>query len=323
MTRVLVTGASGFLAGHCIADLRTHGYTVRGTVRDPHTADVGHLDGIQLCKATLDADDGWREAVDGCDYVLHVASPFPATIPRDENEVIRPAVDGTLRVLRAAKAAGVRRVVLTSSVAAVSYGHPEGTLLTEQDWSDTAVTDAYPKSKTLAERSAWEFARDTGLELVTILPGSIFGPVLHGNERTTSLEAIRQLLAGEIPAVPRIGWSTVDVRDLATAHRLAMETPGAAGKRYICAGPHAWLGDIAGILAERHRVVTRRLPYWLMWVLGRFDPTIRLGLTFYGRSQHVSASRAVGELGWSMRPLRETLHDAAESMIRHGVVAAR
>ncbi len=334
--QVLVTGATGFVAGHCIEELLTHGYRVRGTVRNLRSAKTAHLreiaertgGEIQFTEATLDSDTGWSEAVDGCAYVLHVASPFPAHVPKDENELIKPAVDGTLRVLRAAANSGaVRRVVLTSSVAAIAYGHDESHTLTEADWTIPDRADAYPKSKTLAERAAWEYARESGLELVAINPGGIFGPLLHA-QRPTSMEAVRRIMSGQLPALPRIGWAPVDVRDLAVAHRLAMETPEAAGNRYICAGPFLWMRDMATALAEEYAprgysIATRPMPYWLMWTLGRFDSTIRMALKFYDHVQVVSAAKAKEELGWTMRPIRDTIVDSAESLIRHGVVATR
>lgn len=334
--RVLVTGATGFLAGHCIEDLLTHGYRVRATVRNPDTTKTAHLRAIagrtggelDFVAATLDADDGWRAAAAGCAYVLHIASPFPDHDPKDENELIKPAVDGTLRVLRAAADSGsVRRVVLTSSIAAITYGHDEPRTLTEADWTVLASADAYPKSKTLAERAAWDFAERSGLELVAINPGGIFGPLLYA-QRPTSMEALRRIMSGALPALPRIGWAPVDVRDLAIAHRLAMATPAAAGNRYICAGDHVWMRDMATIMAREYRprgysIATRPMPYWLMWTLGRFDSTVRLALRFHGHTQRVSAAKATRELGWTMRPIEDTIVDAAESLIRHGVVAAR
>ncbi|MGW5317545.1 SDR family oxidoreductase [Nocardia thailandica] len=337
-SRVLVTGATGYVAGHCIAELLAHGYAVRGTVRDPAAARtrahlVDHLAAgrLELVTATLDSDAGWAEAVRDCDYVLHVASPFPSTPPADENELIEPAVRGTLRVLRAAADGGVRRVVLTSSVAAVAYGHDTDRVRTEADWSVVDKVPAYQKSKTLAERAAWEFAEslppERGFELVAVNPGMILGPVF--DERlSTSHEAIRKLLDGSVPGSVRTGWTPVDVRDLAVAHRLAMETPGAPGNRYICAADPLWMGDMARILADRYgprgfSVPTRVLPDLLVRLVALFDPTVRLTLPVLGRTEHVSADKARRELGWTMRPVADTLADTADSLIEHGVVAPR
>jgi dihydroflavonol-4-reductase len=282
-----------------------------------------------LVQASLDADTGWAQALDGCTYVWHVASPNPPAMPKDEDELIRPAVDGTLRVLRAAAASGtVRRVVFTSSVDAIRHG-PAGAdrVWTEADWSDVDRCAPYPKSKVYAERAAWEFARDQSLELVTICPGLVLGPVPYP-QRTASIEVIRLLLARKLPAVPRLGFAVVDVRDIAVAHRLAMEIPEAAGNRYICAGEHMWMGEIAAVLAAEfgprgYRIPTRPMPHWLMWVIARFDPTVRLALSLVGVRARVSAAKAERELGWTTRPARESIVDGADSLLRYGVVPRR
>lgn len=319
--KVLVTGASGFIAGHCVSELADHGYTVRGTVRDPDKA--AHLAGsAELVHADLESDDGWKEAVADCGYVLHVASPFPLNDPADENDLIRPAVEGTLRVLRASAESGtVKRVVLTSSVTAIRGDSSGGRTLTEDDWTDPGAShDPYQKSKTLAERAAWEFARADGrLELTVINPGLVLGPVQRA-AASTSLEPVRRLLARNVPGVPRLGWAVVDVRDLAVAHRLAMEVPVAAGQRYICAGPQVWMGDMARILATRYRVPTRPVPYWLLWAVARFDSDIRSVLDSVGKQETVSADKAERELDWTMRPIEETLLDTAASLIDHRLV---
>lgn len=322
---VLVTGAAGFVAGQCIAELASNGYAVRGTVRRPGSA--AHLAGLaELVPADLESDAGWAEAVDGCRYVLHVASPFPPAEPKDPDDLVRPAVQGTLRVLRASAASGtVERVVLTSSMAAIRPAHPvDGKTLTEDDWCDPdACDEAYQKSKALAERAAWEFVKEegSGLELTVINPAMVLGPVTHATVGT-SLEPVRRLLAREAPGVPRLGWATVDVRDLAVAHRLAMESADAAGNRYICAGPHVWMSEMAQILATRYRVPTRAVPYWLVWLLARFDPTIRGVLGDWGVRELASADKARRDLGWSMRPLTETLLDTAAALIEHQVVTS-
>jgi len=335
--RVLVTGATGFLAGHGIAELLAHGYAVRGTVRRLATADVAHLRAageragreVELAGASLDADEGWAEAVRDCDYVWHMASPNPAGPPADESELIRPAVDGTLRVLKAAAASGtVRRVVLTSSTDAITrgYGRSAVRLRTEADWTDPDRAAAYPRSKFFAERAARDFARSGGIELVTVNPALVLGPVLSAARRT-SVELIQVLLAREVPAVPRLGFAVTDVRDVAVAHRLAMETAGAAGNRYIVAGEHLWLREMAAILAAEYRprgyrVPTGPLPTPLLWLAARFDPRLKLTLSMAGIPQLVSAEKARTELGWQPRPARETILDTARSLIAHGLVQA-
>jgi len=315
--RVLVTGASGYIARHVVAELRTHGYAVRGTARRP----VEGMDDVVT--ADLTRDEGWAAAVDGCSAVLHVASPFPEGVPKSDDELVRPAVDGTLRVLRAAKNAGVRRVVMTSSIAAVSSGLTGAAVRTEADWSDVDRSPAYPKSKTLAERAAWEFARESGLELVAVNPGMVLGP-LHAPTVGTSVQIIHRLMTRDLPASPKMGFAVVDVRDVAVAHRLALETPEAAGNRYILAGEHVWMREMAAMLAAEfnprgYRVPTGALPTWLLRVIALFDPSVRLALDFVGRRELVSADKARRELGWTMRPVRDSVLDTANSLIELGL----
>lgn len=332
---VLVTGASGYLAGHCIEELVAHGYSVRGTVRSLSGTSADHLERlaaqhggtVALVQANLMSDDGWDDAVAGCDYIWHVASPAPVKVPRDEDELIRPAVDGTLRVLRAAARNGsVRRVVMTSSMDAVMQGHPRrAEPWTEQDWSNTDNCLPYPKSKTLAERAAWDFVAETALELVTINPGAVLGPV-HVPVVNTSTEVVYQILGRKVPAVPRIGLAVVDVRDVAIAHRLAMEVPAAAGNRYLLAGEQIWMTDIADILAEElrprgYRIPTVRMPNWAMWVIARVNPAARAALNYIGVMERVDDSRVRSELGWSSRPARDTVLATAQSLIDQGVIA--
>ncbi|WP_067836741.1 SDR family oxidoreductase [Nocardia lijiangensis] len=338
--QVLVTGATGFIAGHVIAELLEHGYRVRATVRDlANTGKRAHLTeladrlgaDLEFVAADLDRDAGWAEAVAGCTYVLHVASPFPSYIPDDENELVGPAVQGTLRVLRAAAAEpGVRRVVTTSSVAAIAYGHETDNVRTEADWSVVGRIPPYQKSKTLAERAAWEFVGDLpaerGLELAAVNPGMVLGP-LQSPVTSTSHEPIRRLLARDVPGSIRTGWTPVDVRDLAVAHRLAMELPQAAGNRYICAADPLWMAELAQILADEYnprglRVPTRVLPDWLIRFIARFDKGVRLAIQVLGRTEMVTANKARTELGWTMRPVRETVLDTAESLLAFGVVNA-
>jgi dihydroflavonol-4-reductase len=333
--RVLVTGATGYVAGHCIEELLTNGYQVRGTVRDLRTADVAHLVAVaartggelEFVEADLIADAGWAEAADDCQYVWHVASPFPAYTPDDENELIVPAVEGTRRVLQAAQDAGARRVVITSSLAAVAFGHDNDHVHTEADWTDVSNVDPYVKSKTLAELAAWEFARGSRLELVTVDPGTVLGPV-QSKDCNTSVVLILRMMKGQLPLVPKIGWSTVDVRDLARLHRLAMENPRAAGNRYVAGGRHVWAREMASMLAERYRprgyrIGTAPMPYALMRLLALFDRSVRLGLTFWDRRMRVSAAKAAMELSWTMRPIEETVADTAESLIEQGLVPVK
>lgn len=340
---VLVTGASGFVAGHVIQELLRHGYVVRGTVRDVRRAEkLPHLSALAtefpgrltLVTAHLDADEGWAEAVAGCTFVLHVASPNPSRLPRDENEVIRPAIDGTLRVLRAAAASdSVRRVVLTSSSTAVNAGHtePRDGYYTEDDWAIVDGLPAYEKSKTLAERAAWQFhaslPTDRRFELAVVIPGLVLGP-LNRPQVNASVEVIQRLLSHSIPAVPRLSFSPVDVRDVAVAHRLVMENAKASGNRYIFAGPDTWMEDMAQILAAEFaprgfRIPRRRLPYWAMWLIARFDPTVRLALGYVGRLDRLSSRKATDELGWTTRPVADAVLATGHSLVDHNLVQPR
>lgn len=344
---VLVTGGTGFVAQHCVLQLLDAGYRVRATVRSVGGADLvrgavapyanlepGELaERLEVVGADLAADGGWPAAVSGCRFVLHVASPVPLVMPRDEDAVIAPARDGTLRVLRAASAAGVERVVLTSSVAAVGAGRARDHVFTEEDWSDLdgPGVDAYAKSKTLAERAAWEFvaslAPSSPLSLTTICPGLILGPLL-ARHWGPSGEAVRRLLEGAIPGIPDLTYSPVDVRDVAAAHVTAMTAPAASGQRYLCGADAVPLRDVALVLAARYRaagyrVPTRRLPTTLFRLAALFDRDLRLVLSEVGRPFHIDNSKIRRDLGIAFRGVEEMSLAMAESMIRLGVVADR
>ena len=331
---VLVTGGSGFLGGWCLIELLRRGYRVRTTVRNPDretevreavgsqiSGDVG--DRLEVFAANLLSDEGWDQAVDGCGHVLHVASPFPPAQPKDPDELIVPARDGTLRVLRAALAAGVERVVVTSSVAAIGGGAPPGAPLDEGDWTDLdhEGLSPYVRSKTVAERAAWELVEDAGARdrLATVNPGAIIGPVTGGG-RSYSLQAIERLLDGT-PGIPRIGFSFVDVRDVAELHILAMTAPEAGGRRFVAVDRFAWLSEVAEILRERlgpaaEKVPRREVPNLLVRALGVFDPGIRSIVGQLGRESTYSSERARSTLGWSTRPLEESVVETARSMAR-------
>jgi nucleoside-diphosphate-sugar epimerase len=345
---VLVTGATGFIAQHCIIQLLDRGYRVRGTARGtgrteevaavlrPHLDDAGRerlADGFEVVAADLTADDGWDDAVAGCRFVLHVASPLPRTPPRNEDDLIVPARDGVLRVLRAAAQAGVERVVLTSSVAAVMYGRDRDHTFTEDDWSD--LTDrrigAYERSKTLAERAAWQFMTDLGpdaaMSMSVINPGLVLGPLLS-DDWGTSGEAVKKLIDRDFPAIPNINFACVDVRDVATAHVAAMTTPEAGGERFLCAIENHSLREVAVILDEHlrpkgFRVPTGNLPDFLIRVMALWDKTARLALNDLSVRQDVDFSKIVRILGWEPRGLREMVESMADSMIEFGVVRAK
>jgi dihydroflavonol-4-reductase len=326
-TTVLVTGGSGFLGSWTIATLLRQGYGVRTTVRDRGReaelrAALGDVNGgLTVVEADLGQDAGWEAAAKGCRYVLHVASPFPAAQPRDPETLIGPARDGTLRVLRAGLWAGARRVVVTSSSSAVRGGRPAGRPLTEDDWTDPQDSrlTPYVRSKTLAERAAWEFAEDAGAcdRLTVINPATILGPALTAH-RSYSLSVIERMLAGA-PGLPRLGFSFVDVRDVAAMHVAAMTAPEAAGERILAAGPFLWFAELAELLRElgpaAAKVPTRTLPDWLVRLRARFDPGLRSVVGELGQRTDYSTEKARELVGWNPRSIEQTVRDTALSLI--------
>ena len=338
-TTVLVTGSSGFIGSHCVRELLARGYRVRGTMRslerEPRlrAALSKHVDTsrFELVEANLMEDAGWPEAMKGCRFVLHVASPVPSKPPKHEDELIVPARDGTLRVLRAAAKAGVERVVLTSSIAAVAEGHPRDPtrVFTEEDWSNLeGEVSAYDKSKTLAERAAWDFVRnlpiDRPMELSVINPGLVLGPLLEA-DYSVSVEAIRKLMRKEYPGVPRLGWPTVDVRDVADAHIAAMTAPEAAGKRFCCCVDFVWMKEMAEILnrnfgSEGYTLPTRTLPSFAVRLAGLFDKVTAVVVPRLGLELRVSNERIKRVLGWRPRGTEEQIVSTGRSSIDLGVV---
>ena len=337
---VLVTGGSGFIATHCILQLLAAGHRVRTTVRSlQREAEVratlkaaGTDAGERLAffAADLTADAGWAEAVAGCDAVLHVASPFPLAVPKHEDELIVPAREGALRVLRASRDAGVRRVVQTSSFAAIGYGHPPMPRpFNEHDWTqvDGPGLTAYAKSKTLAERAAWDFmAREGGsMELAVVNPVGVFGPVL-GADFSTSIEIVKRMMDGALPALPRITFGVVDVRDVADLHLRAMTSPDAAGERFLAvAGDFLSLRDIALVLKRRlgdkaRRVPTRELPDWLLRIVALVDKSVGQIVPELGKPKNAVNDKARRMLGWTPRPAEEALVATAESLVRLGLL---
>ena len=336
---ILVTGASSFVGIHTILQLLEQGYTVRGTIRSlSKETEVREVvtkygqanDRLEFKAADLEQDSGWEEAMNGIDYVLHIASPFPLLEPENEDDLIIPAVQGTLRVLRAAHKAGVKRVVQVSSVAAISSGYKDKIrTFTEEDWSIIEnEIGAYAKSKTLAERAAWDFINgpenSNHMELVAINPPLILGPVPNKNFRT-SVEVIRTYMLGQVPGVGRIKMGLVDVRDVAAAIILAMATPEAAGQRFLCSGGMAWLKEIAGVLHAEfsprgYKIPTLEFPSWAVRFLGLFDKKIARVTEELDRDTEQSSEKAKRILKWSPRPLKEAIIAMGNSLIEHGFV---
>lgn len=332
---VLVSGGSGYIAGFLIRQLVNEGWVVHTTIRNPaREMEVRKLIGVDNSKlkffaADLMTDDGWAEAMAGCSHVAHLASPFPLGVPKNEDEVIIPARDGALRVLRLAKAAGVKRFVMTSSCAAISYGHGKNVkTFNESDWTNIASPDVQPyvKSKTISERAARDWVAKEGgdLEYCSVNPSGVLGPV-WSNDISTSTEIVKKLLEGALPGCPDIGFSIVDVRDVADMHVRALNAPGMAGERFICAGPFLKMIEVARILksrlgAEAKKVPTRKLPDFLVWLAAMFDPTVRQIVGEIGRVRDVDVSHARDVLGWVPRPTEETIMDTARSLIDLGIV---
>jgi nucleoside-diphosphate-sugar epimerase len=320
---VLVTGGSGFIASHAILQLLNAGHRVRTTVRDPKRepevramlkqGSVQAGDRLSFFAADLQNDAGWAAAAADCDYVLHVASPFPAAVPKHEDELIVPAREGALRVLRASRDAGVKRVVLTSSFAAIGYGHaPQSAAFDETSWSDTSGNDvtAYVKSKTLAERAAWDFtAREGGsLELSVVNPVAVFGPVL-GPDYSTSVLLIQRLMSGSVPGSPRLSFGVA-----------------AKGERFLAvAGDFMLIHDIAKVLKNRmgeagKKVPTRQLPNWLVRIAALRDPAVKQILPELGKLKNGTAEKAKRLLGWTPRSREEAIISTAESLLDLGLL---
>jgi nucleoside-diphosphate-sugar epimerase len=338
---VLVTGANGFVATHCIAELLRNGYAVRGTLRSSKQADKlrNALDKqattgrLSFVEADLSADAGWDRAMEGCTYVLHVASPVPRQAPKNADDVILPARDGTLRVLKAATSAGVKRVVMTSSTAAIFYGHKRdgSEIYSEKDWSILSdEVSAYDRSKTLAERAAWEYVRGLApperLELVVLNPGLVLGPLLMDNA-SISGEVVLKLLKRELPGCPDLGFAPVDVRDLAAMEVKAMTLPQAAGERFILALEHAPMLQIAELLARHFgpqgiKVPTRRVPSWVLKCVALFDKTVAVAVPELGKRQDVTCAHAREVLNFAPRSLETMVLDMGESMLALGLVPA-
>lgn len=340
MSTVLVTGGSGFIGSHTILQLLAAGHQVRATVRnlkrEPEVRELLKQGGVEpgdrlsFFAADLERDAGWAEAVAGCDFVLHIASPFPQSVPKNEDELIIPAREGALRVLRAARDAGVKRVVLTSSFAAVGYGQPPSTTpFTEANWTNPAGEDVQPyvKSKTLAERAAWDFlAREGGqLELSVVNPVGVFGPVL-GRDYSTSILMVQRLMDGAIPGSPQMYFGVVDVRDVADLHLRAMTNPAAKGERFIAvAGDFMSMVDIARVLKARlgeaaKRVPTRQLPNWLVRLVALRDPAAKQILPELGKRKNATSEKARRVLGWNPRSNEDAIAATGESLVRLGLL---
>jgi len=338
---VFVTGASGFIAKHIVLQLLEKGYSVRGSVRNdakakevtaavaPHLTKHDKLeDRLTFAVLDLNSDAGWDKALNGCDALLHTASPFPLTEPKEEDDLIRPAVDGTLRALKAAKSAGIDRVILTSSLAAVAYkdtGPDNGVAYDENDWTDlnSRKSTAYVKSKAMAERAAWDFAKENpDLKLTTVNPTLVVGPALDTNIGS-SLQLIQRILNRGDPAMPNLALGVVDVRDIAAMHVNALEKPGSAGKRFIGSSGSLWFVDVARIIAARfpdRKVVTRIAPNWLVRIFGLFDSGLRGVIPSLGEELPIDNSAARNSLGIDFISVEDAISASVSFLIKHELV---
>ncbi|MFY0593736.1 SDR family oxidoreductase [Roseivirga sp.] len=337
MSKILVTGATGFIGSHIVVQLLNTGHEVVGSMRDLKRADrmrevyaehVHDLSKLSFVSLQLLSDEGWKDAFQDVEYVIHTASPFPSRLPRREKDVIEPAVEGTKRILKFAAEEGVKRLVLTSSIAAIMYGHEEGkSQFTEEDWSNPnhrKDKSAYTKSKTLAEKAAWDFIEKdkSGLELSVINPGMVLGPVLESDYGTSAI-VIKKLLDGAFPGNPKLGWSVVDVRDVAALHIMAMTHPKAKGERFMAANDFMWVKDIAKVLKEKvpnlaRKVTEKNLPVWLMKVLANFDREVKSVSFELDKKRENVSKKGFQLLGWTPRSNSDAIVATAKTLSKYG-----
>ena len=333
--KVLLTGISGYIGNHCAAELLKQGYLVRGSLRNLSKSEqvlqairteIDPTDKVEFCQLDLLKDAGWDDAMQGIDYVLHVASPFINKEPKDENLYIKPAVEGTLRALKAAKKANVKRVVLTSSMVSMLENADKSIKIDANSWTNVQAKNvsAYAKSKTLAEKSAWDFINNqTGehtMELTVVNPGPVFGPTLSGNLSGASLGLFTQMMTGKLPMLPQAAINMSDVRDIAKIHVLALENETAAGKRFIVTTPNPYkFQEMAAILQSNGypKVSTRLAPNFLLRFLGNFDREARSMRAFIGKTYHGDISSTVKTFNWQPIDFEKTVIDTAQSIASH------
>ncbi len=331
----LVTGGSGYIAGFLIRQLIDNGWTVHTTVRslkrEPEVRGWLNVDNDRLSffAADLEHDAGWAEAIVGCSHVAHVASPFPLGVPKHADELIVPAREGALRALRFARAAGVKRFVMTSSMAAIAYGHGKGRdLYNEADWTnlDNPEVMPYPRSKTVAERAArdWVAAEGGEMEFASVNPAAVFGPLLS-DDLSTSIELVKQLLEGKVPMCPDIGFGIIDVRDVADLHYRALIAADIRDERYVCSGPFLKMIDVADLLRanlgdKAKKVPTRKMPDWLLKLFALVRPELKQLVAELGNVRGGDSGHAMQTLGWTMRKPEEAILATAHSLIERGIV---
>lgn len=330
MEKVLVTGASGFIAEHCIIELLKNGYSVKGSlrsmnreqeVRDAVKTETDDTK-LEFCKLDLLEDDGWEDAMWDCDYLMHVASPFVIEDPKDENELIKPAKEGTLRALNAAKKAGIKRVVLTSSVAAVNSHMMSGTS-DHTTWTDinSKYVTPYQKSKTIAEKAAWDFYNNQDnsnkMEMAVINPGGVMGPQLGNDLGGASTQIVSQLISGKFPMIPALSFPFIDVRDVAILHLKAMTTPDADGKRFIAAhSKPTWMYEVAEVLsaAGYEKIKLKKAPSFMLKLIGLFDNKTKSLVPMLDKYVPCDNSQTVKILNWEPMPWEQAFIEHAKSI---------
>lgn len=337
--KVLLTGVTGFLGSHTTIQLLEKGYNVIGTLRNIERADsikkiinrhTKNIDNLTIVEANLNDQDIWLEISQDVDFIQHIASPFPRELPKNDEELIIPAKSGVLNVLNAAVANKVKRVVITSSMATVAYGKRKEELkrtFNETDWTDeTNLKDSTPyyRSKTIAEKAAWKFMsqNNTNLELATVLPGAILGPVLE-NDFGTSANIVIKTLEGSIPALPKIGFDIIDVRSVADLLIRAMELPQATNNRYIASSGYLTFKEVAGILKKAYpdkKIPSKELPNALVKLFSNFDKTLKPILIDLGIKRKLDNTKAIKGLSWNPIPIDKAILDCAKSIIELGIV---
>lgn len=330
--KVLLTGISGYIGNHCAVELLKNGYSVRGSVRSLSKfkqltqvikKEIDPKGNLEFCELDLLDDSGWDKAMKGCDYVLHVASPFINIEPKDENEYIKPAVEGTMRALKSAKKAGIKRVVLTSSMVSMLDNANKSIDIDFNSWTNVKAKNvsAYAKSKTLAEKSAWDFIKsqnqDEAMELTVINPGPVFGPTLSGNLEGASMGMFKQMMSGEMPMVPQAAINMSDVRDVAKIHVLALENPKANGKRFIVTTENPYkFQEVAQILKSNgyEKVSTKLAPNFLLKFMGNFNREARSMRAFIGNTYNGDTSSTMSTFDWKPISFQKTVLDTAKSI---------
>lgn len=336
----MVTGITGFIGSHVAVQLLNQGYSVRGTLRKlsqaEHIRSVisrhASTDNLELAQADLLNAADWKTVMQDVDYVQHIASPFPRTIPKNDDDLIKPAVDGSLHVLRAALRADVKKAIVTSSIAAVLYGKDGGyrsSTYDEETWTDhrvTSDTTAYVRSKTLAERAVWSFYEheccNDAMEVATVLPGAVLGPVLE-DDYGTSAEIVLKMMNGSLPMIPRIGFEIVDVRDVADLHIRAMKSDYANGQRILATAGYTMMSTMATTLRQAfpdRKLPKRDLPNWLMRVFALVDGSVRQATVEIGSERKANSAKAKNLFDWQPRSPKEAIITCADSLIDQGLV---